>query len=604
MKIRIKSIPKANNGLSIEGNQFTPLSEETIMLGGKSHKDGGTDISFLGKTVEAEKGEPVSIDARGNAIVWGNLDVPFTNKKFKTVAKEIGKKEAKNSNLRTKASELIKDNDPFNQFSSLKFNTGVVLEDAANQTGRELFNLKQDLGDLQQQMLDIADATGKKPEQVSKVFKNGGKLVPKMREGGSVAERHNNPGNIKFASWLEKYGATKGQAGTDGGNFAQFPTIEAGQRAMIELLNKPRYRNQTVEGAIKTWTGGSSYGSIPNEIRNKKISDLGQDEFSSLLNTITKGEDSKLYNWEGALGSPYAPMRNFDMNSRRLVNNTPSQDSAPSLQFPDFSANPDEIIDPSTIPTPAARNTPDMSYMTSYGSPYQQINNRPSSQTNVSSNRARPSIADNIRLNPLDFANEIGAIFDRPDYVQGQQFDPLLLQPYQVSFQDRLNQNNSTFRALAQQLPNNPEALSALAAQRYEADNQALAEQFRTNQQIANTITNQNTGILNQAAMTNLQLADIQYERQERARANTQSRRDQALSSISNKFGRNRRDRTTAQLLESRSDFRLSPEGTLNYYGDPASFLVQQQMEDLKAQQKLASQSSTKKWGGYVKKTK
>lgn len=81
MKVRIKSIPKANNGLSIEGNQFTPLSEETIMLGGKSHKDGGTDISFLGKTVEAEKGEPVSIDARGNAIVWGNLDVPFTNKK-------------------------------------------------------------------------------------------------------------------------------------------------------------------------------------------------------------------------------------------------------------------------------------------------------------------------------------------------------------------------------------------------------------------------------------------------------------------------------------------------------------------------------------------
>lgn len=178
----------------------------------------------------------------------------------------------------------------------------------------------------------------------------------------------------------------------------------------------------------------------------------------------------------------------------------------------------------------------------------------------------KPSLADSNKLRLWDFLGDIPALFDTPDYVQGQQYNPRLYQPYQISMQDRLNENNSSFRSVAQQLTNNPEALSSLAAQKYQADNAVLAEQFRVNQGITNDVYNKNIDVMNNADIKNIELSDLQYQRQTMAKSNTKARRQAALNDIQSKVAQNQRDNNDIRLYESMSKYRMNPNGNMDNY--------------------------------------
>lgn len=177
--------PIKTGQLQVEDNQFSFLSPETINLGGQYHQNGGTNLQYGGNIVEAEKNEPVSIGEDGNAIVWGNLEVPGTNMKFKTAAKRLAKEEKKNSDLLGKATRLIQKSNPFNAYEALSFNTGDVLNEAAKLRSDKVAAQKDALSNMQQSLLDYAEATGQKPERVAKKFKKGGKLF-EYTKGGSL----------------------------------------------------------------------------------------------------------------------------------------------------------------------------------------------------------------------------------------------------------------------------------------------------------------------------------------------------------------------------------------------------------------------------------
>lgn len=184
----------------------------------------------------------------------------------------------------------------------------------------------------------------------------------------------------------------------------------------------------------------------------------------------------------------------------------------------------------------------------------------------------KPSLADKNKLRLWDFMSDIPALFDTPDYVQGQQFNPQPYQPYQVSLQDRLNENNSTFRSQMAQIANNPEALSVLAAEKYKADNAVLAEQFRINQGITNETYNKNVALNNEANLKNLELSDLQYQRQTMAKTNTNNRRQQALADIQNKIAQNDRDNMNIRLYENFSNYRMNNNGEMQNYNNPYYF--------------------------------
>lgn len=143
-------------------------------------------------------------------------------------------------------------------------------------------------------------------------------------------------------------------------------------------------------------------------------------------------------------------------------------------------------------------------------------------------------------LSPLQFMGEAAGLLDRPDAVKAQLYQPDLFTPYQVSFQDRINEQNATFNAIQKSLTDNPTALATLAANKYTANDSVKGEEFRVNQGIANDIMNKNVNLLNDAKLKNLGIIDTQYVRQNQAKSITKQNRINALNSISAKILQNK----------------------------------------------------------------
>ena len=206
------------------------------------------------------------------------------------------------------------------------------------------------------------------------------------------------------------------------------------------------------------------------------------------------------------------------------------------------------------------------------------------------------------------------------EFVQGQQYDPTLYTPYQVSFQDRLNENNAQLKAMERMAVNNPSAMATLAAQNYQANNSVLGEQFRTNQGITNDVINKNVSLINDAEMKNIGLRDQQYARQTQAEANTKQQIFDAMSSISNKYSKNKKENVDIRLKETMfPNFRPSEDGKyeMEFNGqmwkfDPYSnsmtpMTAKSKKEVVKdgdttttTEYKQANAKANKKWGGWI----
>ncbi len=194
--------------------------------------------------------------------------------------------------------------------------------------------------------------------------------------------------------------------------------------------------------------------------------------------------------------------------------------------------------------------------------------------------------------------------------VQAQTFQPLLEQPYSVSFQDQLNANQADFNALQRQLGYNPAAASALAAQKYAANSAVLGQQFRANQEMQMGAFNRNRGVLNDAALKNLAILDQQYQRQSQARSNTKAQAQAALTSIADKIAKNKLENRTLGVYENMYNYRFGPKGRAINVNAPYEFntdvasMSTKEIEDLLSKRKEAekkSAKSTAKNGSIVK---
>ena len=173
------------------------------------------------------------------------------------------------------------------------------------------------------------------------------------------------------------------------------------------------------------------------------------------------------------------------------------------------------------------------------------------------------------KLGIADVLPELATMFGKPDSVPVQQYNPTLASTYQVSFEDRIAGNQGDFNALQKQYANNPAALGALQAQKYNTDNTTRAEEFRTNQGIDSQITNQNVGIINQAKEMNIKLSDEQYARQTQAKANTTENRYRAMDSLGAKQGQVRRDNASISRIEALQHYTWDPKTQQYIYTGP-----------------------------------
>lgn len=144
------------------------------------------------------------------------------------------------------------------------------------------------------------DIFGFVDESTQKVYDLGGNDVTSSDNTsvspteGSISYRTNNPGNIKWtgADWQIALGATNsGIKATDGGTFAQFPSLEAGTNAQKQLLTGSSYANRTLDEAMKRWSN-NGYGAevAPTIPKNTLMKDLRPDQLDTLMEKMKERE--------------------------------------------------------------------------------------------------------------------------------------------------------------------------------------------------------------------------------------------------------------------------------------------------------------------------
>lgn len=641
-KVKIKKVPiMAQNDLQVEDNNLQPLSPFTGLITGDKHSTGGEQLQFGGQVVEAEGGEPLSIDNQGNLQIFGNLRIPGSQTKFKTAAKKIGEQEGKATKQNDKAQELIAVNDPYDKYESLSFTSGLVKQDAANQKLKKANQQKELLGNLQQMILDGSQLLGVKPEQFEKTVK-------KAQNGTTLFQQPTaSPFNIQYPNWqTAQYtpppAVPVNRPSVGDADYVQESLVRAAQQVGVDpdLLQKVSFQESdfrpgvkgvntkygTAYGHIQMLPGtAKEYGITPAQLKSKKPEDIDAvsiagakhlqkliqkhygDRYLALaeynggqgaIKDVQKGLGKKDITGEEAIAYWQAqneknPSTNPNLYRNQTLNYITNIVDTPTEEF--YASKGRDFRQTyytgqeGTVPKPNVRPTyTDPSIPTAI--PYDTrklIPGAPDELTPVQASllqdqiaarapvsqpytppqqQVLPSLADRNRLNPLDFLPEIGAILDRPDYVQGQQYTPQLMQNTSYSFQDRLNANQGTFNALARNFANNPAALATLAGQQYGANQQVLGDEFRTNQASYNQISNQNNQILNSAELQNIQLNDLQFQRQSQAQANTDASRQAALNSISNKYAVNRAQNNDIRMIENLSNYRLNDNlQTQNY---------------------------------------
>lgn len=518
-----------------------PFDGGMVEFTGNSHAQGGIGMQYNGNPVEVEGGEFASRDPEGNLNIYGNMLIPGSKTKFKKAAAAIAKKEKSYDRLTTLGSDLVNNANPANKWEQLKFNAGNVMMQGGTMGQKDLASKKEVLSSIQTAMLDMAAANGLDPFEMSKgKMKKAkkGASVPSYEDGGDPgdgndptrADRNRNPGNIKYGKFAQKYGARKDKDG-----FAIFPNINSGLQAMKDLLSSKSYKDMSVKDAISKWTAGQPYRYDLGDISSKKVSQLSPQEFETVIGTMRKGEGT-------------------------IYGIAPKPSTRTPVDTPPFTPYdlPNIPIDPlAPPPTPGTVNPP-----------YDELT--------VPTRPQIPSNVEPLHLNQI-LPELFSAATNRVEPVPTQRYEPQLYTPYQVSFQDRVNANQSTYNAQARAVGSgNPAALGTLGSQLYAANSNVMADEFRTNQSIANDITNKNIALVNDANLKNLGLADTQMVRQSQARSNTRAQNQMIVNSLSSKYAQNELENKRLAAYENLYDYRFVPQedGGLSatYFGPNAMF--------------------------------
>lgn len=578
-----------------------PYDGGTIQFNGASHEKDGIGIQYGGKSVEVEGAETAVKDSEGNLNIMGNMNVPGTGIKFKNMSKKISKKEDEYDKIKTTGAILVNTYEPYDKWNKLKFNSGKVMMEGGDLGQQDLVRKKRDLAALQSSILETAEEYNINPDALSKgevrkarkgtfdKAESGAKLDPgpkfKLLKAAALTKLQSLYPNskveiketgeersIKQQRGLKSRGASKTSVSLHNlGGARDYLIYIDGKLVKDTGIYKQVIQAPAKELGLHTigdWDAGH-VGAVPEgkgtnpfstflrehpDMRDKPV----VKETISFLDNLVKGkkadrQEISAYNqitgsklpFTGAITPNYKEAEQFLpaepgewFNQNLVPPNQPLWSPGapiPELKLPSVPLIYKEPQKPTPeVPVPPDNLTPVV----------------PPEEEPLPSN-AQPLGLSQILPEIHAFAN------NQVEPVPLQQFAPLLEQPYQVSFQDRLNNNTSTFRALERQVQDSPTALSALAAQQYGANQSVMADEFRFNQGEASRVYNANRQTLNQAQMTNMGLMDQQYVRQSKARSNTKAQTQEILNSLSGKVSQNRLNNQRLALYENLYNYRF-----------------------------------------------
>jgi len=163
---------------------------------GVKNEDGteGVPIAFNGQTVEAQAPETFAVKSDGSGVIFSDKTInPLTGKSFKSHTEELARFENNRVVVPQKRLEKLlttKDVDPQDKFDQLTINTAKAKQMGISLAQNFVQQKTDELGQIQQNILDISEQTGMKPNEVSKQMKTAkyGMTIPKA-EGGITTKK-------------------------------------------------------------------------------------------------------------------------------------------------------------------------------------------------------------------------------------------------------------------------------------------------------------------------------------------------------------------------------------------------------------------------------
>ena len=543
-----RQTPKGDNGMTIySGGNIKQISNPDhsnpmFKFTGNSHEEGGIKLNYNGKPIEVEGGETAFLDNGGNMNVLGNMRVPGTKMNFDTLGEKLAVKEEKFNKAKNKGATLVNevDENSKNPYDQFKMNAGEAMMKSYNNSEMQVGEQKENLVALQNAMLMLSNQTGQDPKKLFKadygITVNG--YDPNKKAWDAPQIMPDNPFKPHFP--ISKFDI--------GGNINYDPNSQdpIDNSTRIKTLKDIAIKSGKKEDIIN----------FQREF-NKAYPKEAQETYSKfplLPSAKAKkiGIDNPEYNVDGSYG-----------DRTKALFATAEKVLAPKNVLPA------ELEAHTAVPVNTSEIKSDTSkpLETIYGNQYQSrdfIKRLPYNPKPINDPLQFSEISPELYTLATNHQHDVNSQFERPQ----------LYSPYQVSFQDVRNENQSDYNATAKNLSdsNRYDLLSSLAASKYKAnESTSIGQEFRTNQGINAEIYDKNMNILNSADDKNLQMADLQATRQEQARANTEDRTFGAINSISSKYSQNKLENKTANLYSQLiQNYKYNPdEGKFEF--DPNS---------------------------------
>lgn len=517
----------------ISYNPHLPDGGETVMFRGNSHSqsDGrgnsGIGITYGDNPVEVEAGEPAVAlpDSQGNTnlTVFGNLSIPkqfaeiigddkAKGKKFKNYIADLSKKEAKHSSLLDKSSQELNSLDMTTPYDKLKFQTLQANILGSNMALKDIADKKTKAAELQSIINNTAEQHGLSAEHLVKgkikQVKNGTN-IPKAQFGYNVFKNiATTPGKLDFN--------TQQQSGNPifmGANYEKqwMPKV-------FKVLDNPAQLDRLIS-YFENYNGQDA-GDVKEAISKGKT----KEEKKEIIKHLTT--DRKI--------GPYHTLNTFNTAFDSI------DDGLTPIEYKKATDKQTDTTNKANFDIKKYKRSLPMDI-------YNQILPyiRPTDQEGLDANQLlgeMNAFATN-QLQPVD----------------AQTYQPLLQTPYDISYQDVLNENNADFKSLLKQ--SNPATQSLLAAQKYQANSKVLGEQFRANQQEKSQVYSGNRNTLNDAQLKNLNIFDTQYTRQAQALSNTKAINQSAINSMSSKYQQNKLENRKLGIMENLYNYRFDAAG-------------------------------------------
>ena len=526
---KLRSNMEEDGELNVERGKIEPISYnpyltedgETVEFKGPSHKDGGMYTEYGNNPVEVEGGEPAFKMGDDNLMIAGDLDAKFAGYKgtYKTNVKKISDKENKQNKIINSSIEKLNNMDVATPHDKLKFASLQASIMGANMKLKKFAEEKTHLMNMQQATNDAAEEYGIEAKALSKnkvkiakeedKYAKGGGRIPKA-QGGTPGK----PANPISSTYVDER--------------------DAKLKQMLDKLYGYKWNVQPPSD-VQKWFLDYLIGKIDKIENNPSPSQEDKQEKEKAIATLEK-----------LMHTPDIPLSSLPSPLDRTTIN----------YYENF---PDKGTD--TTPTESKDKT----------SPR---GNKTTDQIADAIRRLTPYLrpSDVEELDPRQIMAELAAMADKEEPVAAQMYHSILGTPYDVSYQDQLNEITSQTNSAMRMAGNNPAAQAAIAAQAYKAKSDVLSNQFRANQEMKFRMSEANRNILNQEQMYNLQALDQQYVRQQQAKANTKATLREALQSIGEKYMKNQSENRTLATYENMYNYRFDPRFRAWNYNAPYYF--------------------------------